>query len=310
MKRMKVSVWQTCLPVILLCSLVAGAAPMPAKVIGVVSGDVITVQDEGGARAVRLYGVACPESGQPFADEAKALVTAKALNQSVTLEQMATDSAGWKVVMLVLPNGENLNQMLVSLGLAWWDNVHAPKDATLRGLNAKAIAAKSGLWAQNAPLAPWDYRASHKLKEVAYTVGPAPEVKPAEAPKKDAAKSVSAKGNETYTGGGRVINLKDIQVDKELTEQDALALLATHLPTVSMDANGKPRGLAVPNISELPYASALGFQNGDIVSSVNGEVLTGYDQIMPLYEKLKNSQQVTIQVIRNGQPVNITLNLK
>ncbi len=290
----------------------AGAEAVTATVTGVQSGDLITIQEGGAAKVVRLYGVACPETGQPYADKAKQYVTEKVLNKEVSLEIKATDSEGRPVAMVIGPDYVNLNQSLLDAGLAWWDSQNAAKDAALKGLNAKALAAKSGLWSEAAPLSPWDYRAGHAMKEASYSVGPKPEAAPAAAaaPKKEEPKVIAAKGTEEYKGGGRMVNVKDIQFDKKLTEADGLALLAQHTPTVAKDASGKPIGLAVPDINSIPYANALGFQDGDVISGVNGDAVTDFSQVMPMIEKYKNAQQINVQVVRGGQPTTVTINLR
>lgn len=277
-------------------------------VTAVQSGDLITIDQNGVSKTVRLYGVACPETGQPYADKAKEYVSGKVLNKEVSVEIKASDSEGRAVGAVVGKDYVNLNQSLLEAGLAWWDNQNAEKDSALKNLNAKALASKTGLWAEAAPLAPWDYRAGHGLKEAKYSAETKQEAAPAA--KKEETKVLSAKGTEVYTGGGRVINVKDIKFDKNLTEQDGMALLAQHIPTVAKDASGKAVGLAVPNINEIPYASAFGLQDGDVISGVNGQPLTDFSQVMPMVQSLKDAQQINVQILRGGQPSVITVNLR
>ena len=289
----------------------AWAETFTAKATGVAAGDLITVKQGDTERHLRLFGVACPEPGQPFSAEAKAFTEKRALDKEVSVEIRATDNEGKAVAMVILPDYVNLNHALVQAGLAWWDQDNVPKDAALKSLNAKAITAQAGLWSEPAPLSPTDYRRSKGLEPITYAptgeeVAAAPT--PTEAPEEEP-KSISAKCDAVYTGGGRVINVGDIKFDKELTEADGLALLSQHMPTVATDANGNPIGLAVPNISQIPYASALGFQDGDIIAGVNGEPLTNMNQIMGMVERHKNSKTLNVRIIRGGRPETVTFNI-
>ncbi len=289
-----------------MISFCAGAETLLGNVIAVQAGDMLTIQCNGAPKEIRLYGVDCPEPGQAFADKAKEYISQKALNKEVSVEVKAVDTAG-KTVGVAVCEYVNLNQSLLEAGLAWWDNQNTPRDTAYKALNAKAIVGKVGLWTDAAPLAPWDYRQGKGIQKAAYSLEPKAE---APAPvKKEETKVLAAKGNEVYTGGGKVINVGDLKFDTPLTEQDGMALLTKHMPTVAKDANGKPIGLAVPNINEIPYAGMLGFQDGDIISGVNGEAITDFSQVLPMIERYKGAKQINVQIMRNGQPANVTFNI-
>ncbi len=57
-----------------------------------------------------------------------------------------------------LPDGTNVNYMLVEEGWCWWYRTYATGDAVLEGLEAEARAAKKGLWADPQPMPPWEWQ--------------------------------------------------------------------------------------------------------------------------------------------------------
>jgi endonuclease YncB( thermonuclease family) len=65
---------------------------------------------------------------------------------------------------VLVSDGRSLNQELVRAGLAWWSRQYAPHDTTLAQLEAEARAAKRGLWADAAPLPPWEWRKARALR--------------------------------------------------------------------------------------------------------------------------------------------------
>ena len=57
----------------------------------------------------------------------------------------------------VLPDSRSLNQELVRAGYARWFRRYS-RDDRLARLEDEARAGRRGLWADEAPQAPWDYR--------------------------------------------------------------------------------------------------------------------------------------------------------
>lgn len=281
----------------------AGAEPIPAVVTAVAAGDLLSVEYNGNTTEIRLYGVDCPEAGQPFSDEAKQFVTKKAFKQEVTVDVLTTDNLGKSVATVRLPDGTDLSQALVAAGLAWCDRENAANDRTLNNLNAKAITEQAGLWKDAVALSPRDYRESHGMPQFTYSVAPKPRALPEPAPEEP--KSISAKGNEVYKGGFS-IDASTIQFDQNV---DVSSLLMQHTPTIATDANGNPLGLTAPGISSIPYAGQLGFQDGDIVTAVNGEPIRDLSQLLSLVDRFKNAKSLNINVLRGGRPTTVTISL-
>ncbi len=298
--------------VVMAVALVAGTVwaedPFPAKVVEVASGDFLTIERDGARKPLRLAGVDCPETGQPFADEAKKFVLDKVLGKMVTVTVLTKDNKEISVGDVVLEDGKNLGHLLVQSGHAWWDKAHVPEDPKLKGLNAQAITDGKGLWSDPLALSPSDYRKSHGIEQFHYLIKPEEEAPPVViAPTEEEPKSISAKGDDIYKGGFSV-DLKDFDlgaIEKIKPEE----LVMKHMPTVAKNDSGAPIGLAVPNISQIPYASQLGFQDGDVVTGVNGHQVRDMGQAYGLVNRLKGAKTITIEILRNGQPQKRTFRL-
>ncbi len=253
---------------------------------------------------IRIYGVDSPDEGQNFYEEAKQYLKGLIGEKEVEVESLTKDNLGYQVSNVRTEDGEDISEVLVKEGYAWWDEENAKDAITLKKLCAEAIRQKKGLWAYSSPLAPWDYRRGKGLTQISYKME-----KKEEAKKEEEEKVVlKAKGNEVYKGTFPSANTPYVDVSKinfNDTKIDPNQLLMKHTPTVARDETGKPIGLAVPNINQIPYANALGFQDGDIISSVNGYPITDFSQVMPLYEKLKGVKELSVQVIRGGRPTTL-----
>jgi len=72
--------------------------------------------------------------------------------------------------------------------------------------------------------------------------------------------------------------------------------------------DGKPAGFQVSNIKSESVLKTMGFQEGDVIRSVNGQEIRTAEDVMRLYNTLKDSSFFGIGLLRNGQPT--TLNFK
>lgn len=146
--------------VILAFSLWKLAGPVkttPGQVERVVDGDTLQVAGEGGkAVRVRLAGIDAPERGQPFADRATTALRELAEGKMVKLAGDNHDRYG-RLVATVYAGDLNVNLEMVKRGMAWYYRQYK-QDRALDDAERAAREAKLGLWRQDRPAAPWDYR--------------------------------------------------------------------------------------------------------------------------------------------------------
>jgi len=123
----------------------------------VLDGDTVEVLHDGKAERVRLAQIDCPEKGQPFGQAAKEYVLDLSALKIVTVKTETIDRYGRTVGEVFLPNGDNLNKLIVGSGYAWQYKRYS-KDPAYADLEAKARDLRLGLWQDKAPIPPWDWR--------------------------------------------------------------------------------------------------------------------------------------------------------
>jgi len=133
------------------------------NVMRIVDGETIVVMHDGVPETVRLFGIDCPDDGQPYADEARNYTTILVLNRSVDVQPVGKDTGG-KTVARVYKEGKDVSQLLLEAGLAWWSRKDAPSDQKLKEIEQQARAAQRRMWVQPNPVAPWDYRQEQARK--------------------------------------------------------------------------------------------------------------------------------------------------
>lgn len=275
----------------------AHAEAFTGKVVDVVRPDYVKIDNF----EVRVYGADAPEPGQPFADESLAFAKSKLLGQTVTADGVATDSLGKIVAKITLADGGDYAALLVAGGYAWWDEKNAPEAKALQGANAKALLGKAGLFKDAAALTPWDYRKSHGAEAYSYSTKPAEEKVDPKAPK-----VLKLKGDMTESAPKE----ESAQLPAGITvPKEYQGLVDKHKPRFATDASGNPIGVTADNIADNPIAAALGFQNGDIATGVNGMPVRSMADIMGAVGKLNGAKNVTVTVNRGGKNVDIPINI-
>lgn len=131
------------------------------KVIRVSDGDTIRVQTTTEELKIRLFGIDCPEKDQPYGKEAQQRVYQLAFGKNVKVVQKSKDRYGRVVAEIMLPNGQNLNELLVKEGLAWHYTQYS-NSLILAKLQREAKQQRRGLWADPNPVAPWEHRAAKR----------------------------------------------------------------------------------------------------------------------------------------------------
>jgi endonuclease YncB( thermonuclease family) len=166
----------------LLLSLLALPFPASAKepirtlygvVVKVADGDTVTVNTEEGTKVkVRLYGIDAPETekgnrrtgrvskpGQPYGEEAYRAISEKVMGQRVRLDIMDIDRYR-RAVSVIWLDKRNINLEMVKDGWAWAyrQYLSRPYASVYMGAEERARSERRGLWQQNNPQPPWEFR--------------------------------------------------------------------------------------------------------------------------------------------------------
>jgi len=65
--------------------------------------------------------------------------------------------------------------------------------------------------------------------------------------------------------------------------------------------DGKPAGLVITRIQDNSIFSDMGLENGDVITGVDGNPIQSVDDALQLYQGLKESSGVKLQIVRQGQ---------
>jgi endonuclease YncB( thermonuclease family) len=154
--------------VALLCATGAVGQTLIGRVVHVVDGDTFDLLVGGRTTyRIRLAGCDTPEPGQPFSRRAKEhLGEVLARRSTVTADCYKEDRNGRKVCRVPVA-GKDACLWHLQAGLAWWferfANEQTPEEIQdYSNAQAKARAARIGLWSDPDPIAPWTYRSQRQ----------------------------------------------------------------------------------------------------------------------------------------------------
>jgi len=136
----------------------ASARSFQGGVQRVNDGDTITVDGV----HVRLFGIDAPVLAQAGGHEAREYLRALALGKRVEVAEKDTDAYGRTVAVVTLPDGSELNAEMVRAGHAWVYRNYCRPCYGLRLAETAARLRGLGLWADPAPMPPWQWRREHR----------------------------------------------------------------------------------------------------------------------------------------------------
>jgi endonuclease YncB( thermonuclease family) len=165
---------RTFLAVCVLILLMAGDSFAGRVVAGVVravyDGDTVLLATREDSRLkVRLYGIDAPETakpgepGQPFGAVAKRTLMYKIMGRQVSAEIVDIDQYR-RAVAVLRYGGRDINREMVVEGMAWAyrQYLHGAYASEYIDAEERARARHRGLWRDNNPMPPWEFRQALK----------------------------------------------------------------------------------------------------------------------------------------------------
>ena len=157
--KCKIAVWAVLVLQLVILQAGTGRA-WTGKVVGIADGDTISVLRDGHDQVkIRLYGIDAPESGQSFGKASKQNLSSMVYRKSVQVEVMDTDRYG-RTVARIFMDREDVNAAQLRAGYAWLYRQYCKSwvCGEWSGLETDARSSGVGLWADEDPVPPWQWR--------------------------------------------------------------------------------------------------------------------------------------------------------
>jgi len=145
----------------------SNADTLTGRVVGIADGDTLTLLDATNTQhKIRLSGIDSPEKGQPFGGHCRKSLSDLAYDRQAGVESNKLDRWG-RVIGKVLVNGQDVNLEQVRRGCGWhykkYQNEQILDDRlSYNAAEESARASRVGLWNDNEPMPPWDWRKARR----------------------------------------------------------------------------------------------------------------------------------------------------
>lgn len=134
---------------------------MFGRVVSVIDGDTIVVLDsDDHQHKVRLAGIDAPERRQPYSKDAQQHLFGLVRFGEVRVDWRATDGYG-RILGDVSTARDRVNERMVRDGYAWQFRKFDNTDE-LREAESQARDERRGLWKDDRPVPPWEWRAGKR----------------------------------------------------------------------------------------------------------------------------------------------------
>lgn len=132
----------------------------PVQLLRVIDGDTLVLSANARRYRVRLARIDAPETHQPGGAEATWFVQELLDSKSLEWHVVGVDIYG-RMLAEVRADGTSLNEQLVANGHAWVYSQFRSTEPQLIELEQQARQQALGLWQQDSPLPPWQWRRLH-----------------------------------------------------------------------------------------------------------------------------------------------------
>lgn len=137
-------------------------------------------------------------------------------------------------------------------------------------------------------------------KQIAALPRPVPFSPQPQEPSPDFSKGVKKVGPYEY-------HIDRALLDENLRDLTKLGMEARIIPNY---VDGKYQGFRVVGIRPDSLYRAIGLESGDLVTRVNGQDIDTPNKAIQLFEELRNSPTITLDIERRGQKVTLTYKVK
>ncbi|MBL78927.1 MAG: nuclease [Nitrosomonadaceae bacterium] len=133
-------------------------------VIGIVDGDTLTALCNGTEQIkIRLAEIDAPEKNQSFGSRSKQSLFDMCFHKKAVIRPLEKDYYE-RTVAKISCDGLDVNKEQIKRGMAWVYDKYV-RDKSLYSIQDRAQVSRTGLWVEDNPIKPWEYRSDMKIRK-------------------------------------------------------------------------------------------------------------------------------------------------
>jgi len=128
------------------------------KVIKCLNGDSYIVMNGINRINIKLWGVECPQKGQPWSEQATNYVKSLILNKNIEYQTKIQTSKNELYSIVKLNDNRCLNIEILKRGYGWWNYIQEKSNPEYRKAELSARYSLKEIWSDNSSIPPWKWR--------------------------------------------------------------------------------------------------------------------------------------------------------
>ncbi|MHC4534421.1 MAG: type II secretion system protein N [Planctomycetota bacterium] len=102
---------------------------------------------------------------------------------------------------------------------------------------------------------------------------------------------------------------RDIKKKAGVTKARGMEAFLEKMEVTPYIINGQQEGLCITGLDDLSMAGYFGFENGDIIQTINGQMLTNKQKAFQVFKKARSQSSLNVQLLRNKQKMDLSFEL-
>ena len=151
--------------ILIMFPLLLSAQALKGKAVSIADGDTFTLLVNGNEQVkIRIDGIDAPEKKQDFGNRAKEYLSGMIWGKELTVKVSKKDRYGRSIGKVSTPEIQDVGLEMIKAGLAWQYRDYN-NEKTYAEAERLARQNRKGLWLDNNPIRPQDFRKSSKNKK-------------------------------------------------------------------------------------------------------------------------------------------------
>ena len=151
--------------ILIMFPLLLSAQALKGKAVSIADGDTFTLLVNGNEQVkIRIDGIDAPEKKQDFGNRAKEYLSGMIWGKELTVKVSKKDRYGRSIGKVSTPSISDVGLEMIKAGFAWQYRDYN-NEKTYAEAERLARQNRKGLWLDNNPIRPQDFRKSSKNKK-------------------------------------------------------------------------------------------------------------------------------------------------
>ncbi len=103
---------------------------------------------------------------------------------------------------------------------------------------------------------------------------------------------------------------RDISQQTHTTQVQGMGKFFEKMEVSPYIINGEEKGLCIAGLDDLSMVGYFGFENGDVIQTLNGQMLTGKQKAFQVLKKARSQSSLNFQLLRNQHKVDLSFDIK